>query len=470
MNLIVRLPRVIERYAPFFEDLFSAEGYGHFCRFLSGLLVSENKTLESINRLFVIEPRNQSSLNRFINRSNFDRNSLSLRRVMLMQGCEQTRFKCSVGSSGVLSLDDSLLSHYGRQFDHIYLFWDHVDNRYTYAHNLVNLHYSDDQTDYPVDDELWLPPDWDEIALTMKHLGIHINEANWNSRKENPKKWRVYIKDRYGDYQYKEPALEKVYKSKFLLGLAMLHRFKQRFPQLKLPVAMDSGYTSAAFCKKLVEDLGMDYVGGLRDSQYVILSGSEKITLAQFKDRLLDQHHKKGPKFYKTTVHYKNDQKVYYAYCATHHIQGFPKQRLVISYQKEDFSDVPRYSICNRTNWHASGILRIRRHRWPIETYYQEGKAEGLDKYQLRNSEAIKTHLAFVSIAYTMLKRAVHDPELMSTFRQQLQLEPDGTLPFLRRLLQLEGLAFLIEYVHLHFHKGESIQSIFRQLIPSTLI
>lgn len=44
------------------------------------------------------------------------------------------------------------------------------------AHNLVSLHYSDDQTDYPVAHELWKPADWEAIALKMKDLNIHINE------------------------------------------------------------------------------------------------------------------------------------------------------------------------------------------------------------------------------------------------------------------------------------------------------
>ena len=116
-------------------------------------------------------------------------------------------------------------------------------------------------------------------------------------------------------------------------------------------------------------------------------------------------------------------------------------------------------------NWHASGILRIRRHRWPIETFHQEGKDEGLDKYQLRNFEAIQSHIAFVSTAYTMLKCALHDDELLSKFRQRLPTESNGTLPMLRRLMQLEGLMALVEFVHLKVNQGQSMEEIFRQLI-----
>ena len=68
---LVEFPEVVEHYAPYFQDVFSAEAYVEFKRYISGLIVSENKTVEGINRLMVMENRNQSSLNRLLNRSPF---------------------------------------------------------------------------------------------------------------------------------------------------------------------------------------------------------------------------------------------------------------------------------------------------------------------------------------------------------------------------------------------------------------
>jgi hypothetical protein len=42
--------------------VFSPEAFIQFERYISGLIVSENKTIDGINRLFVFESRNQSSL------------------------------------------------------------------------------------------------------------------------------------------------------------------------------------------------------------------------------------------------------------------------------------------------------------------------------------------------------------------------------------------------------------------------
>ncbi|MBK8702393.1 MAG: hypothetical protein IPN33_01435 [Saprospiraceae bacterium] len=285
-------------------------------------------------------------------------------------------------------------------------------------------------------------------------------------RHEQVSKWRHYMHDRFRGCQFKEPALNQVYQSKIYRALELLRRFKGQWPQVDLPVAMDHGYTSGQSCKIIGEDLKMAYVGSLADYQMVILSGSEKLTLGDFVKRLKQQQCDGQKHFYKTTVHYKGRQDTYWAYCATHRIQGFEKQRLIISFNKEDLSDKPTFSISNRTHWHASGILRIRRHRWPVETFHQESKAEGLDKYQLRDFEAIKTHIAFVSTAYTMLKRAIHDDELLSQFRHWFNItEPPGSLPWLRRLIQLEGLLTLVEFVYLQVCMGQSLHDVLCQLM-----
>jgi DDE superfamily endonuclease len=468
MNIVISYPSVVTHYAPVFEDLFSPEGYSYFQKYLTGLILSDNKTVEYINSLFVLDKRNQSSFNRFMNRQSFDLEKLNERRVGLLQNNETTRMKSGGSLSGVLSLDDTLMSHYGRHFENIYRLYDHVNKHYTMAHNLVSLHYSDDKIDYPLNHTQWLIPDWEAMAIKMRELGIHINEQRWSTRQTEISKWNKYMRDRYSSYQYKKPELQELYKTKVQLGLDMLRRFRKDYPHLDLPVAMDGGYTKSMFCKILTQELNMAYVGSISEDHLIILSGSEQISVKDFLKRLKAQHENGQLRFFKVTVHYKGKALTYFAYCATHNIKEFGKQRFVISFKKEDLSDTPRFSISNRLHWHASGILRIRRHRWPIESFHQEGKAEGMDKYQLRHSKAINTHIAFVSTAFTMLKCATYDDELLSAIRRRLNMEESiGSLPFFRQTLQLEGLLFLIEYVHLNCLQGVSVENIVTQLLQS---
>ena len=63
---LVKLPEIVNHYTAWFAPVFSEAELMHCQRYLSGLIVSENKTIDGINRLFVQESRNQSTLNRWL--------------------------------------------------------------------------------------------------------------------------------------------------------------------------------------------------------------------------------------------------------------------------------------------------------------------------------------------------------------------------------------------------------------------
>src|SRR6266508_6552963 len=110
---LVEFPELVQHYAPNFAQVFSAEACVEFERYISGLIVSENKTVEGINRLFVHESRNQSSLNRLMTQSPFELGALNQARLEVLGRLPGTQMK----PRGVFSLDDTLLIHYGQHFE-----------------------------------------------------------------------------------------------------------------------------------------------------------------------------------------------------------------------------------------------------------------------------------------------------------------------------------------------------------------
>src|SRR5512142_789550 len=106
---LVEFPALVQHYAPAFQDVFSAEAFVEFERYISGLIVSENKTVDGINRLFVYESRNQSSLNRLLTASPFSLAALNQARLQVLADLPGTQLK----RNGVLSVDDTLLIHTG---------------------------------------------------------------------------------------------------------------------------------------------------------------------------------------------------------------------------------------------------------------------------------------------------------------------------------------------------------------------
>jgi len=461
---LVEFPELVQHYAPHFASVFSPEAWVEFERYLSGLIVSENKTVEGINRLWVYESRNQSSLNRLLTQSPFSRRALNQQRRELLDSLPGTRLK----ANGVLSVDDTLLTHFGQHFDEIAYLFDHVSQTYVWAHNLVTLHYSDDLTDYPALFQLWKPAKVDQIEQGLLQAGIKLKDSKQELKTTAPAKWRQYLLGVWRRHAH-QPEIAALYDSKLRIAEQLLTEWVSAHSGLKLPVTFDNWYTEAGFCKFLDQTLHLSYVGTLASHDQVRLkTGWEQ--LAQFAERLQEEHLQalkdgKPLVFQPITIRYKGTKEIYYSYCQTHRFEHFGKQRLVINFRQADLSDSPSFYISNRLEWQAPGITRIRRHRWPVEVYHQEGKAEGLDQYQLRDFEAIERHIALVAVVYSLLRAAQHDLALQAKLQRQLKCELEGSAAFWRRATQAQSLWSLGLFISAGLARGQSLRAIMAPLL-----
>ena len=461
---LVEFPKLVQHYVPYFDDVFSDDAFIEFQRYISGLIVSENKTVDGINRLFVFESRNQSSLNRLLTASPFSLSTLNQKRLNLLNRLPGTQFK----RQGVLGLDDTLLIHYGQDFEQIAYLFDHVEQRYVWAHNLVTLHYSDDDTDYPALFQLWKPVDLEKLEQGLLAAGLKLKDSKYALKETAPHKWRQYVLGVWRRNQKKD-GVAALYDSKLHIGEQLLQQWVQDHPDLKLPVAFDHWYTQPAFCRFLDETLKLPYVGTLSDEDLVVVKrGDERLDV--FAERLKQEHldaveHSRPPVFKRITIPYKGDQEHYYSYCATHRLHNFGPHRLVINPRQADLSDNPVFLMSNRLYWQAHGITRIRRHRWPVEVYHEEGKAEGLDQYQLRDFEAIERHVAFVAVVYSLLRAAQHDPALRNKLQRELKLELEGSAAFCRRVTQAQSLWNLAVFIEAGLSQDQTLRQVMTPLL-----
>ena len=463
---IVELPRIVEHYAPYFEGVFSAEAFIQFERYVSGLLISDNKSVEGINRMCVYESRNQSSLNRLLTESPFELSELEKARYAMMNSVEAMQIK----AQGVLSIDDTLLSHAGKHFEEIAYLYDHSQGCYTWAHNLVTLHYSDDVTDYPLKFELWRPADLDKIEAGLVAAEVKLKASKQELKQSAPDKWRQYLLGVWRRHQ-KDPKVAALYESKLRIAERLVTQWVTLHPDLSLPVTFDSWYTEPGFCHYLDQQLHLAYVGTLQDDAKVQLKTGET-TVLEFAKRLKTEQqqamaNQQPAPFRPISIHYKGGKEHYFSYCATHRLNHFGKVRLVINHRLADLSDKPVFYITNQLHWQAAGITRIRRHRWPVEVYHEEGKAEGLDQYQVRDFTAIQRHIALVAVVYCLLRTAQHDLALRHKLQRELKFELEGSAPFWRRVTQAQSLWSLALFISSGVAQGHSLQSLMNPLLRS---
>jgi hypothetical protein len=464
---LVEFPELVEHYAPWFTEVFSAEAFIEFERYISGLIVSENKTIDGINRLFIHESRNQSSLNRLLTESPYSLEALNQARLALLDSIAGTRMK----PKGVFSVDDTLLTHYGQEFEQIAQLFDHTTGTYVWAHNLVTIHYSDDETDYPVMFQLWEPVDLEKLEQGIRAAGIPLKASKEAWKESDPQKWRGYLLGVWRRRQKSQHQLQELYDSKLIMVEKLLEQWVESHPGEDRPVTFDSWFTQPAFCRFLDQTLKLPYVGTLAESDKLHLK-TGVTTLKDFADQLKKEHlcalqGPTAPVFRKITIPYKGERETYYSYCNTHHLHNFGKQRLVINYRQADLSDNPTFFISNRLYWNSLGITRIRRHRWPVEVYHEEGKAEGLDQYQLRSFSAIQRHVALVAVVYSMLRATQHDLALQEKLQRQLQRKLEGSPAAWRRASQAQALWCLALFISAGLTQGQSLHQIMAPLIQS---
>jgi hypothetical protein len=317
---------------------------------------------------------------------------------------------------------------------------------------------------------VWEPAEVDALEAGLKAAGVPLREGKAALKQAEPPKWRQYLLGVWRRHQH-EPAVQPLYQSKLLIAPQLLTQFVAAHPGLTLPVTFDNWYTQPAFCRFLHRTLQVPYVGTLaEDDQVLLASGATR--LDAFARHLHAEHqhaliHGKTPVFHQITIGNKGEKETSYSYCHTHRIHNFGKQRLVINHRQADLSDTAKFFISNKLNWQAPGLTRIRRHRWPVEVYHEEGKAEGLDQDQVRDFAAISRHIALVAVTYSLLRATPHDPVLLHKLQRQIKTTLDGSAASCRRNTQAQALWALATFIATALAQGQSLREVMRPLVAA---
>jgi hypothetical protein len=155
----------------------------------------------------------------------------------------------------------------------------------------------------------------------------------------------------------------------------------------------------------------------------------------------------------------KVEDETYWAFTFTVCIPKLGKVRLVISYENADLTGTYVVLVTNRVDWTAQRVIATYLLRWPIETFYQDGKENlGLDEYLMRNAEAIGKHWCLVFVAYSLLHLDCLPPT-----------QTEGSLPVktIGEACRQQAQALiqkLILLAHDKLQQGQSAQEVFGYL------
>ncbi len=453
---IVAPAPLVTAHADVFRDLFENRcQFHHFQNYLTGLIVLDNKSLANITRC-VLESADKTNLSRFFSEAPWFQDRVNDRRVEYL--LQQTKAVRSPKADGLLILDDTLCEHVGSLFDYVDRHYNHGDDTYPLAHNPVTSHYVSGPVRFPVDLRLYRR--YEELTRWDEFVHKHCPDRPIPTQKKE----RARLHKAVDPILLEDPAFLKLhqqFRTKIDLGIALLESAIQH----KVPFSVllfDSWYLADELVS-MARYRHKDWISLLKKNRNLETNSFVLRDAAGQPIRLEGPHIAVEdlvplipPTAYRAVT---VGDKTYWTLTLAVRLPGLGKIRLVVSFDNAELTGTYAVLVTNRVDWSAQRIIALYVQRWPIETFYQDGKTHlGLDEYRMRNAEAIGKHWCLVFVAYSFLHLDCLPP---SPTKGSLPIKTIGEACRQQAQALIEAL---ILYAHERLQLGQRAADIFTTL------
>jgi len=454
---IVSVAPLVKKHSEIFRTVFAnRKQFRHFENYLTGLMVLDNKSMANIARC-ILDSADKTNLSRYLSEAPWRYERLNDKRVSYMQS--QTASYQRPATESVLAIDDTLCEHVGSLFDYVDNHYNHSNGAYPLAHNLVTSHYVSGAVRYPVD-----------AALYRRYEEF----TNWESFVEQhypvteipkPKKERTAFHKRVDEHLLSDSdfqELHEAFKTKITLAGELVEQAVAR--KLLFDWVLFDGWYLAPDFLCVLKRLHQDWISILKQNRN-LETNSFQLRNADGNPIALE-----GPQikvselvplipqnaYQLITV----DSRSFYTFTLTVRIPSIGKVRIVVSFDNPELQGNYVVLVTNRTDCNAQRIISTYLLRWPIETFYQDGKQLlGLDEYCMRTAQAIQKHWSLVFVAYSLLHLDCLQPSLT-----KMQRAPNKSIGEATRQQTQSLIQDLILTAHDALNDGLEIAQVFNNL------
>lgn len=454
---IVSVAPLVKEHSEIFRSVFAnRKQFRHFENYLTGLMVLENKSMANLAHC-ILDSADKTNISRYLSEAPWRVEHLNDKRVNYMKS--QTAQARGSADESVLAIDDTLCEHVGSLFAYIDNHYNHGNGQHPLAHNLVTSHYVSGAVRFPVDASLYRR--YEEFTNWEMFVEKHFPTT------EIPKKTkeRTALHKRVDADLLNDPAfqaLDQAFKTKITIAGELVKKAVDRGLAFGW-VLFDGWYLAPEFLA-VIDQLDKDWVS--------ILKHNRNLETSSF--RLRDAHGNliafAGPHISVADLVPQIPQnayqsitiadRIYYTFTLTVRIPSLGKVRLVVSFDNPELQGNYVVLVTNRTDCNAKRILSTYLRRWPIETFYQDGKQLlGLNEYCMRTAEAFQKHWSLVFVAYSLLHLDCLDASLTKP-----QLSPNKTIGEATRQQAQSLIQDLILAAHQALIDGHEISQVFGTL------
>jgi hypothetical protein len=443
---VVGVPETVRKGLRPYRELFRRdEGFEYVSRYVTGLLVSSNKTLQGsyANQVWLEKKPSRRAMPEAVFEADWNAEELLPRHRALIAPEHRTRGR------EVISLDWTLV--HPERGPHIYgvtKSYDYVARRMAGFQTTVTAVIANRQL--------------------IEGIGVQIQEPE--VRKEEEAYLKATVQASYEQMEQARTRLLELlhplehklaYKKRPEIGIEMVQHLEEegRFPQADY--AFDNGVLRRELTR-LIESKGKHWVSELESSRLILWHDQwrriEEVALE------LRQHHPES--FRKVLVRCRNgERKEFWAFTKTVRRKRYERKRMAMVHERAELTDAPRFLLTDAVHWESGRMIETWSFRWAAEVFHEFSKqGTGLEAAQVRNEEAVNRHLRLSCLAQSLLQRT---PTVASTSEQFAFAKGETTFGQRCHTITREVFSSLLSFAKRLFAGGYSCEQVMEALMPA---
>jgi hypothetical protein len=443
---MVEVPETIRKGLRPYRDLFRrAEGFEYVSRYVSGLLVSPNKTLQGIyaQQVWEGEKPSRRAMHEAVFEAGWEAEELLPRHRMVI-----APEHCGRGRE-VISLDWTLVHHErGPQIYGTAKSYDYVEKRMGRFQTVVTAVIANRQLIDGIDLHIQEPSVCQEEEEYLKAT-VQASYAQMEQARTRLLELLHHLEHRLGYKKRTEIVVEMV---------AQLEE-EGRFPQADY--AFDNGVLTLELTR-LIESKGKHWVSELESSRHILWQ--DRWQRIDEVAATLRQTHPES--FRKVIVRCRNGAtKEFWAFTKSVRLKRYGRKRIALVHERADLTDTPRFLVTDAVHWESGRIIETWSFRWAAEVFHEFSKqGTGLEAAQVRNEEAVKRHFWLSCLAQSLLQRV---PTVAATSEQFAFAKGESTFGQRCRAITREVFSSLLSVAQRLFAGGYSCEQVAEALMPA---
>jgi len=442
---ITRVPETIANGMAKFRPVFCREeGFEHVSRYVTGLIVSPNKTLQGIYDLQVWEGERPSrrAMHAGVFEAGWDDDALMQRHRAEVAPDYRGRGRT------VIALDWTLAHHErGPKIYGVRRAYDYVTHRMTLFQTVVTAVVANcegfDGLDVVVQAPLDLPAEEAYLHMTAK--------ASYEQMDEVRQRLLELLHHQLHRRTYRK-------RTEIVVEIVRQLEAEGQFPQAHY--AFDNGVLTVDLTR-LIEQHGKHWVSELECSRHINWHGQWR-RIDQVAAELRMQH---PESFRPVTVQCRNgEKKQYWVFTKVVRLKKYGEKRVVIVHEQEDRQDAPRFFVTDAKHWESTRIIETWSYRWTAEVFHEFDKQGcGMEAAQVRKEEAVTRHFRLSCVAQSLLQRA---PAVVSKSERYAFAEGHITFGQKCRTISRDVLRALLALCQRYFVEGKTCAQVLDLLMP----